>query len=136
VLCARSGQIAAAARQRAEALASSFEAPLKEAARTVKSVQAAVADRSAALSQFAQVYQHHLLHVEAGHSWLNLLEVVHMVVLSFLPVSPAHNACLSDAVQAKSDLESRKVKLAKLRGTPGLKVWRVPATSVLTITNV
>jgi hypothetical protein len=55
VLCARSGQIAVAARQRAEALVASFEAPLKEAARTVKSVQAAVADRSAALSQFAQV---------------------------------------------------------------------------------
>lgn len=39
VLCARSGQIAAASRQRADAMALSFEEPLKEAARTIKGVQ-------------------------------------------------------------------------------------------------
>ncbi|GFH05864.1 subunit of retromer complex, partial [Haematococcus lacustris] len=77
VLCARSGQIATASKSRADAMAVSFEAPLKESARTIKGVQTAMADRAAALSTFAQ---------------------------------------------AKSELDGRKVRLAKLRGTPGLKV--------------
>ncbi len=55
ILCARAGQIATASKQRAEQLGSNFEAPLKEYARTIKSVQVAMADRAAALSAFSQV---------------------------------------------------------------------------------
>ncbi|GFH08374.1 PX domain-containing protein, partial [Haematococcus lacustris] len=80
VLCARSGQIATASKSRADAMAVSFEAPLKESARTIKGVQTAMADRAAALSTFAQ---------------------------------------------AKSELDGRKVRLAKLRGTPGLKEEKI-----------
>lgn len=80
VLSARAGQIAAASRQRADALAVNFEAPLHEFARSIKSVQVAMADRAAALSAF---------------------------------------------VQAKGDLDGKKVRLAKLRGTPGLKEERM-----------
>mmetsp|Transcript_17343 Transcript_17343/g.29662 ORF Transcript_17343/g.29662 Transcript_17343/m.29662 type:complete len:437 (-) Transcript_17343:572-1882(-) len=80
VLCARSGQIGAASRQRADALALEFEAPFKEFARTIKSVQVAMADRASALSLYSQ---------------------------------------------AKSELESRKARLAKVRGTPGLKEEKI-----------
>jgi len=76
VLCARAGQISVASRQRADVMAATFEAPLKEFSRTIRCVQVAVADRATALGAY---------------------------------------------VQAKGDLDGKKVKLAKLRGTPGLK---------------
>lgn len=53
--CARAGQISNNSRQRATSMAVNFEEPLKEFARTIKCVQAAMADRAAALSAFCQV---------------------------------------------------------------------------------
>eukprot|EP00798_Chlamydomonas_sp_ICE-L_P004914 gene4914-34680_t len=50
VLCAHAQQVSAASRQRAAEMANTFEAPLKEMTRTVKSVQHTMADRAAALS--------------------------------------------------------------------------------------
>lgn len=79
-LAYRANQIASATRERTEVLSSNFELPLKEFARTVKSVQTTIADRSAALS----AYQH-----------------------------------------AKSEVDSKKVKLNKLRATPGAKEERI-----------
>jgi len=58
VLCGRSSQIACASRARAATMASGFEAPLKEMARTIKCVQATMADRAAALGQLHQVGAH------------------------------------------------------------------------------
>ncbi|PNW82491.1 hypothetical protein CHLRE_06g281050v5 [Chlamydomonas reinhardtii] len=79
----RAGEVAALSKARSEALVNEFAAPLKEAARTIKSVQVAMGDRSAALTAYSQ---------------------------------------------AKSDLDSKKVRLAKLRGTPGLKEDKIAET--------
>ena len=54
-LCGQSGQIACASRARAHTLSQAFEAPLKEMARTIKSVQTTMNDRAAALSACTQV---------------------------------------------------------------------------------
>lgn len=70
----KSAQLSAASKQRTEALAANFEAPLKEFVRTIRSVQTAVSDRAASL-----------FHLQ----------------------------------QCKSDLDSRKVRLNRLRATPG-----------------
>ncbi|KXZ44879.1 hypothetical protein GPECTOR_61g832 [Gonium pectorale] len=82
-LFSRAGEVAALSRGRSEAMAADFAAPLKEYARTIKSVQAAMADRAAALTAYSQ---------------------------------------------AKSDLDNKKVRLAKLRGTPGLKEDKIAET--------
>ncbi|GLC46599.1 hypothetical protein PLESTB_001222000 [Pleodorina starrii] len=82
-LYSRANEVAALSRSRSETMAAEFAAPLKEAARTIKSVQGAMADRAAALSAYSQ---------------------------------------------AKSDLDSKKVRLAKLRGTPGLKEDKIAET--------
>ncbi|KAG2447746.1 hypothetical protein HYH02_007204 [Chlamydomonas schloesseri] len=82
-LFSRAGEVAALSKARSEALVNEFAAPLKEAARTIKSVQAAMGDRAAALTAYSQ---------------------------------------------AKSDLDSKKVRLAKLRGTPGLKEDKIAET--------
>ncbi|KAG2492390.1 hypothetical protein HYH03_009336 [Edaphochlamys debaryana] len=82
-LFTRAGEVAALSRSRSEALAVEFAAPLKEFARTIKSVQTAMGDRAAALAAYSQ---------------------------------------------AKSDLDSKKVRLAKLRGTPGLKEDKIAET--------
>lgn len=79
-LYGRAGEVAALSKARSEAMAAEFQAPLKEFTRTIKSVQAAMADRAAALAAYSQ---------------------------------------------AKSDLDSKKVRLAKLRGTPGHKEDKV-----------
>jgi sorting nexin-1/2 len=75
-LSSKAQLLSAAARDRVEALCLKFEAPMKESVRYVRSVQAVVADRAAALSGLQQ---------------------------------------------AKNDLDARKVKLNKLRATPGTK---------------
>lgn len=49
-LASKAARLAAASRQRSEALAANFVAPLKEATRYLKSVQSTMADRSAALA--------------------------------------------------------------------------------------
>ncbi|PNH00419.1 Sorting nexin 1, partial [Tetrabaena socialis] len=82
-LFSRAGEVAALSRARSEAMAVEFAAPLKEFARTIKAVQAAMADRTAALSAYSL---------------------------------------------AKSDLDLKKVRLAKLRGTPGLKEDKIAET--------
>ncbi|GFR51023.1 hypothetical protein Agub_g13350 [Astrephomene gubernaculifera] len=82
-LLGRAGEVAALSRARSEALAGEFAAPLKEAARSIKSVQTVMADRAAALAAYSQ---------------------------------------------AKSDLDSKKVRLARLRGTPGLKEDKIAET--------
>lgn len=51
----RAGEVAALSKARSEALVNEFAAPLKEAARTIKSVQVAMGDRSAALTAYSQV---------------------------------------------------------------------------------
>eukprot|EP00878_Enallax_costatus_P016879 GHUV01017718.1.p1 GENE.GHUV01017718.1~~GHUV01017718.1.p1 ORF type:complete len:395 (+),score=141.91 GHUV01017718.1:1633-2817(+) len=73
-LSSRAAELVAARRKGCEALAAKFEAPLKEAVRSVRSVTAVCSDRAAAL-------------------------VAHMM--------------------AKHDVDAKKVKWAKLRGTPG-----------------
>ena len=55
LLNVKADQIAALSRQRCEQLAADFEMPLKEFARTIKSVQAAMADRALALSTLSHV---------------------------------------------------------------------------------
>ncbi len=66
-----------AAQEHADHLTFSFEAPLKEYVRMVKSAKAVMADRSLALSTLQS---------------------------------------------ARSDMDGKRTKLAKLRGTPGIKV--------------
>ncbi len=66
-----------AAQEHADHLTFSFEAPLKEYVRMVKSAKAVMADRSLALSTLQS---------------------------------------------ARSDVDGKRTKLAKLRGTPGIKV--------------
>lgn len=51
-LTSRSYEVCQQSRERAQALAARFEGPLKEAARGMRSAQAAMADRSAALSRW------------------------------------------------------------------------------------
>ena len=68
--------------EHADSLTFSFEAPLKEYVRMVKSAKAVMADRSLALSTLQS---------------------------------------------ARSDVDGKRTKLAKLRGTPGIKVFS-PAT--------
>ncbi len=55
LLLLHAAQVATASRQRADSMATSFEASLKEMARTIKSVQVTIADRAAALGMYAQV---------------------------------------------------------------------------------
>ncbi|MEW5297107.1 MAG: hypothetical protein WDW38_005917 [Sanguina aurantia] len=81
-LFVRSNAVAALSRGRCEEMSSRFEAPLKEFARSVKSVQAVMGDRAAALADWAQ---------------------------------------------AKGELDSKKVRHAKLRATPGAKEESVSA---------
>ncbi|GAX81957.1 hypothetical protein CEUSTIGMA_g9385.t1 [Chlamydomonas eustigma] len=80
ILCARAGQVATTSRQRAERLSATFEIPLQQQARAIKSVQSAMSDRSVALSAY---------------------------------------------VLAKGDLDSKKLRLARLRATPGLSEGKV-----------
>ena len=73
-----------AAQVQADALGASFEAPLKEFVRLVRSAKAVMADRSAALSAL----QH-----------------------------------------AKVDMETRRSKLLKMRGVPGIKARPAPSAA-------
>ena len=73
-----------AAQVQADALGASFEAPLKEFVRLVRSAKAVMADRSAALSAL----QH-----------------------------------------AKVDMETRRGKLLKMRGVPGIKARPAPSAA-------
>lgn len=57
-LFTQSGRMAALSKARGESMAADFEAPIKEAVRTIKSVQAAMAGRAGALAQYSQVGRH------------------------------------------------------------------------------
>lgn len=137
-----------------------FEAPLHEFARSIKSVQVAMADRAAALSAYVQVGDGRRVRRrrrgairgwEVGvKTWLVgqgfstssmqqrlLLSALVGPVLLGLPNAygyPPRHQCGSPTrhsprsvpqLQAKGDLDGKKVRLAKLRGTPGLKEEKI-----------
>ena len=116
----------------------SFEVPLKEFVRAVKSAKSVITDRSTALGLLQQVPMLlqclHMLHsalftctgISVVVSHAGVVSQRHICKARCQPETPAMHCLLCQGdmllLQARADVDAKRTKLAKLRGTAGIKV--------------